>query len=75
MSTELQNQTYNSRILLEEKILADQEIEKERRSLRQENLPPKDSTRLPKDANEQRQRELMKLGVAEYNKKDEKVTL
>ena len=52
ISTELQNQSYSSRILLAERLLADQELDKERRSLRQQFLPPGINTLRLQDAND-----------------------
>ena len=52
ISTELQNQSYSFRILLAERLLADQELDKERRSLRQQFLPPGINTLRLQDAND-----------------------
>ena len=50
ISTELQNQSYSFRILLAERLLADQELEKERRSLQQQSLFPRINTLLPQES-------------------------
>ena len=69
LSAELQNQTYGSRILLAEKLLANREIEQERRSLPLQNLPPKDPALLLIDAGKRTQRELQNLWVANMKRR------